>query len=299
MTKNSDTLEDQAKAGPRPEGGVQDITQPDASVQDATQGTKSRHADIFKFIGLIAFFCIMGLVVFLLWPYITDLFVPGGRDRVLDEVRNAGAGGVFILLGLQFFQIVVAFIPGEVTQVAAGLLYGPWLGSLIILIGCVLSSAFVFALVHKLGAPFVQGLVPIKYLEKFRGFEKTNKLNIIVFVLFLIPGLPKDVFTYLVPLTDMRMRDFLLLSNIARIPGIIVSTYAANGLLEGRIGESAVIFAIAAAIALAGVLFREKIMNALEKVSGHMKKAKEHAKPLPADEAGKADPSDSADNTDR
>ena len=64
-------------------------------------------------------------------------------------------------------------------------------------------------------------MVPVQYLEKFRKFEKTGKLNIIVFILFLIPGLPKDVFTYLVPLTDMRMRTFLLLSNVGRIPGIV------------------------------------------------------------------------------
>ena len=111
------------------------------------------------------------------------------------------------------------------------MLYGPWVGAAVILVGCMISSAFIFVLVHKLGAPFVQSMVPTNYLEKFRRFEKTGKLNIIVFVLFLIPGLPKDVFTYLVPLTDMNMRTFLLLSNVGRIPGIIVSTYAADGLM--------------------------------------------------------------------
>ena len=91
-----------------------------------------------------------------------------------------------------------------------------------------------------------------------------------MFVLFLIPGLPKDVFTYLVPLTDMNMRTFLLLSNIGRIPGIIVSTYAADGLMEGRFVESAIIFGVAAIIAILGVVFRERIMKVLER--SHKKK---------------------------
>lgn len=91
-----------------------------------------------------------------------------------------------------------------------------------------------------------------------------------MFVLFLIPGLPKDVFTYLVPLTDMNMRTFLLLSNIGRIPGIIVSTYAADGLMEGRFVESAIIFGVAAVIAILGVVFRERIMKVLER--SHKKK---------------------------
>ena len=221
-------------------------------------------ADIFKLVGLGLFFVLMAGVCVLVAPWISELSEPGGLQRVLEDVRNAGVGGVFILLAFQFLQIVVAFIPGEVVQIAAGMMYGPWIGALLILLGCVLSSAFIFVLVHKLGAPFVQNMVPSKYLDKFRKFEDTGKLNIIVFVLFLIPAMPKDVFTYLVPLTDMNMRTFLLLSNIGRIPGILVSTYAADKLIEGRFAESAIIFGAAAIIAILGVLFRERIMKLLE-----------------------------------
>lgn len=231
-----------------------------------TKNKKIPKSEIFKFAGLIAFFLILCLIILLLWPYLSTLFEPGGVDFVLDQVRDAGIVGVLILFGLQFLQIVVAFIPGEVTQIAAGMLYGPWLGSLLILIGCIVSSAFIFVLVRKLGAPFVRGMVPTKYLDKFQEFEKSRKLNITVFVLFLIPGLPKDTFTYLVPLTTMRMRDFMLLSNIGRIPGILVTTYAADGLVEGRIWQSILIFVIAAVIAILGLVFRDRIMGALERI---------------------------------
>lgn len=225
---------------------------------------------IFKFAGLIAFFAIMALLVYLLWPYFHELFEPGGLDRVINDVRSAGPVGFLILLGLQFLQIVVAFIPGEATQMAAGLIYGPWVGALIIFVGCVLSSAFIFVVVKRLGAPFVQKMVPTQYLEKFRKFEESGKLNITVFILFLIPGLPKDVFTYLVPLTDMPMRTFLILSNVGRIPGIVVSTYAASGLAEGRVLESVIIFAVLAAIAIVGILLRDKIMDVF---AGHRDKS--------------------------
>ena len=117
-------------------------------------------ADIFKFVGLIAFFVIMIVVVVLIWPMIHELFKPGGVDRVTSDIRNAGPWGFLILLAIQFLQIVVAFIPGEVVQVAAGMIYGPWLGALIIWLGCVISSSFIFALVHKLGAPFDANKVP-------------------------------------------------------------------------------------------------------------------------------------------
>ena len=225
------------------------------------RGREMTCGDIFKFGGLIAFFALMVIVVILIWPYIHEAFEPGGLSRVIDDVRNAGPLGFLILLAMQFMQIVVAFIPGEVVQMAAGMMYGPWLGAAVVLLGCIISSAFVFAVVHRLGAPFVRDMVPTKYLDKFNAFEESGKLSIVVFILFLIPAMPKDTFTYLVPLTNMRMRDFLVLSNVGRIPGIVISTYAANGLVDGNITQSIIIFAVVAVIAIVAIVFRDKIMN--------------------------------------
>lgn len=225
------------------------------------RGREMTRGDIFKFGGLIAFFALMVIVVILIWPYIHEAFEPGGLSRVIDDARNAGPLGFLILLAMQFMQIVVAFIPGEVVQMAAGMMYGPWLGAAVVLLGCIISSAFVFAVVHRLGAPFVRDMVPTKYLDKFNAFEESGKLSIVVFILFLIPTMPKDTFTYLVPLTNMRMRDFLVLSNVGRIPGIVISTYAANGLVDGNITQSIIIFAVVAVIAIVAIVFRDKIMN--------------------------------------
>lgn len=232
-------------------------------VQEVTtvRGREMTRGDIFKFGGLIAFFALMVIVVILIWPYIHEAFEPGGLSRVIDDVRNAGPLGFLILLAMQFMQIVVAFIPGEVVQMAAGMMYGPWLGAAVILLGCIISSAFVFAVVHRLGAPFVRDMVPTKYLDKFNAFEESGKLPIVVFILFLIPAMPKDTFTYLVPLTNMRMRDFLVLSNVGRIPGIVISTYAVNGLVDGNITQSIIIFAVVAVISIVAIVFRDKIMN--------------------------------------
>ena len=239
-----------------------------AQEETSVHGHKMTRGDIFKFAGLAAFFVVMALIVALLWPYMHELFEPGGLDRVIEDVRSAGPLGVLILLAMQFLQIVVAFIPGEVVQMAAGMMYGPWLGGLVILVGCVVSAAFIFVVVHRLGAPFVQDMVPTKYLDKFRAFEETGKLDIVVFILFLIPAMPKDVFTYLVPLTNMPMKKFLVLSNVARIPGILISTYAADGLVDGRFTQSLVIFGVVAVIALICVVFRDRIMGLLHRKHG-------------------------------
>lgn len=222
-------------------------------------------SNAFKFAGLVAFIVLMAVIVVAAWPYIADVFSEGGVDRLVERVQDAGAAGVFMLLGMQFLQIVVAFIPGEVVQLAAGLMYGPWLGALVILLGCVISSSAIYWLVHKLGAPFVQGMVSTEHLDKFRRFEKSGKLDVVVFVLFLIPGMPKDVFTYLVPLTDMGYKRFIVLTTVGRIPGVIGSTYAASGFANGEVVGPVVVLAVLAVIAVLAIVFRERILAALGK----------------------------------
>ena len=231
--------------------------------QTTVRGHEMDRATIFKFAGLIAFVVLVGVIMFLAWPFIADVFTEGGVDRLVERVRNAGPLGVLMLLGIQFLQIVVAFIPGEVVQLAAGLMYGPVGGAAIVLLGCVISSSVIFLLVHKLGAPFVQGMVSTEHMEKFKKFEETGRLDIVVFVLFLIPGLPKDVFTYLVPLTDMPYKRFIALTTIGRIPGVVASTYAAAGFADGQIVGPIIVLSILAILAIIAIVFRGKIMDAL------------------------------------
>lgn len=223
-------------------------------------GHEMPKANVFKLVGLIAFMVITIVICVALWPMLSQVFSEGGVDRVIQQIRDAGPWGVAVLLGLQFLQVVVAFIPGEVVQMAAGILYGPWLGTLLILIGCVISSSFIYKIVHSLGQPFVSAMVPTKYLDKFHAFEQSGKLNSIVFILFLIPGMPKDTFTYLVPLTEMPMKTYLIITTVARIPGVLMSTYAASGLLNGSVTESIVIFVVVAIVAGVAVLFKDKLM---------------------------------------
>ena len=222
---------------------------------------------IFKFVGLLAFIVLMAIIVVVAWPYIADVFTEGGVERLVERVQNAGVAGVFILLGMQFLQVVVAFIPGEVVQLAAGLMYGPVLGSVLILVGCVISSSVIYLLVHKLGAPFVQGMVSTEHLDKFRRFEESGKLDVVVFVLFLIPGMPKDVFTYLVPLTNMDYKRFIVITTIGRIPGVVGSTYAASGFASGEVVGPIVVLVVLAVIAVLAIVFRDKIFDALGKRS--------------------------------
>lgn len=222
-------------------------------------------SDLFKLLGLFAFFAFVLVGCALAWPTIHEIFEEGGLELLIQRMHEAGPTGVAILLGLQLLQVIVAFIPGEVVQVAAGMLYGPLGGTVVVLVGAAIASAIVYQLVHVLGAPFVRAMVSDSFLEKFRAFEKSGQLNVIVFILFLIPGLPKDVFTYIVGLTDMKLGTFLALSILGRTPGVFVSSFAASSIMEGEYLTSAIMFGVLAALAALGVIFRDKIMDRFAK----------------------------------
>jgi uncharacterized membrane protein YdjX (TVP38/TMEM64 family) len=216
---------------------------------------------VFRGVGLVVFLVIMAVATALLWPLIASVFSEEGRANLVGQIRHAGPMGVLMLLGLEFIQIIVAFIPGEVVQMVAGMLYGPWLGAAIVLGGCVLATWAIYELVHRLGQPFVEEVVSTEHLERFREFEANGKLEAMVFILFLIPGLPKDVFTYLVPLTSMSRGQYLLLTTIARSPGVLMSTFAASGLARGNYVQSVIVFAIVAILAIVGIYHKDRLLG--------------------------------------
>lgn len=222
-------------------------------------------ADIVKLVGLVAFLVVLVVSCVAAWPVISDAFADGGVDGVIRRVQDASVFGVVVLLLMQVLQVIVAFIPGEVTQVAAGLLYGPVGGTALVLVGAAIASVLVIVLVRKLGAPFLRAMVSDKHMDKFRRFELSGKLNTIVFVLFLIPGLPKDLFTYLIGVTDMPIKTFVLLTTIARIPGVFSSAYAASSIADGNVMNGAIVFGVTAAIAVVGILAKNKIMHVLSR----------------------------------
>ena len=230
-------------------------------------GKKIKQSNLIKLVGLVVFIVLITAIVVAIWPTLSIVFEPGGVETLIELITSQGPLGVLILLGMQLLQIIVAFIPGEVVQIAAGMMYGPLWGSVVILVSCVLSSMVVYELVHKLGAPFVRSMVGEKQLLKFRQFELSGKFGVTVFILFLIPGFPKDVLTYIVPLSDMNLRTFLLLSTIGRTPGVIISTYAAAGLADGNIVTSVIIFVVAALIAIIVLLLRNRIIDAISRHS--------------------------------
>ena len=235
-------------------------------------------ADKIKFAGLIVFFLLMilGSVAGIL--YINSI----GTDTLLVDleqaIKDAGPFGILICILMQFIQIVIAFIPGEVVQLAIGYLYGTVWGGLITILGALVSSVFVFYLARKLGAPFVQGMVGKKDSKRLNFLQNSKNLDSLVFILYLIPGLPKDLFNYVFPLTKIKPSAFFVLSTIARAPAIFASTFVSASFKSGDYIQMAVVAVIFGGLGVLGILYGQKITELVDRLVTKLSPRRHHDK---------------------
>lgn len=214
-----------------------------------------------KFALLIGILIVMIVITVLVFPYFKDLLNADTRGQFVADIRSRGPWGVLILLALQVLQVVIAFIPGEFVQIAAGVVYGTFGGWLICTLGTALSSALVYKLVDRLGMPFVEDMISPKMAKRLEFMSNNKKIDLIMFVLFFIPGLPKDVFTYFAPVTKMPLKRFLVLTLVARSPALIASTYGGAAFTQGDYGKMILIFAIFGALGILGIIFKDRILD--------------------------------------
>ncbi|MEG0857291.1 MAG: VTT domain-containing protein [Terrisporobacter sp.] len=189
-------------------------------------------------IGLIAFVSLMLILGFTVGKKIVTLAKTPKKFRLW--VNSTGIWGKFIMIGIAAFQIIVAVVPGEPIEIAAGYAFGWLQGAILCLIGTLLGQAIVFLFAKKFGMDFVQVFVKKEKLEKIEFLKNKDKLYSSIFFIFLIPGTPKDVLSYVAGITPIKLIPFLLISCLARIPSVVSSTIG-GGLLGGANYKMAIV----------------------------------------------------------
>jgi uncharacterized membrane protein YdjX (TVP38/TMEM64 family) len=205
------------------------------------------------------FFIVSAAICLLLRPFIVNLRLSEYRERFSAWIEGLGIKGVAILLGIQALQIVVAIIPGGPVEIVAGAAYGAWGGFAICILGCVIAAAGIFMTVRIFGVPLVERLFGKKLTDKYRFLGNTKKVSLALFLLFLIPGVPKDALTYMAPLGSIKPGRFLLISTLARSPAILMSTMLGSSTLQGNWTLILLLFAATAITGIAGALYGERI----------------------------------------
>lgn len=205
-------------------------------------------------IGLVAF---MGLLCWFVGrPMLRFVSEP---EMFRQWVDGHGIWGRIAFIGMMIFQIIVAVIPGEPLEIGAGYAFGAVEGTILCLIGAVLGGAIVVMLVRRYGVKLVEVFFSREKIMSLRFMQDSRRLELLVFIVFLIPGTPKDLLCYAVGLTNLRMRDWLLISLVARIPSIITSTIGGNALGEQNYGFAVAVFAVTLTISLFGILIYRHI----------------------------------------
>lgn len=189
-----------------------------------------------KILSLIAVIIILTLVTAYFLPLMKNLVTLEGQLAFKNKIQNSGFAGVIILLSLQFIQMFLAIIPGEIIEILAGVCYGSFWGTIFIILSSTAISILLFFTVRKLGKKFVYSFCneeKIKKIEKNKLFKNPKKIEWLMFILFFLPGTPKDLLIYVAGLLPIRPDRFVVISSIARIPSIISSTIVGNKILLG------------------------------------------------------------------
>lgn len=158
------------------------------------------------------------------------------------------------IVGVNALQIVLAFLPGEPVELASGYAFGLWEGTLLCLVASAVASSVIYWAVRRWGWRLVGVFFDRGSLERFSWLSDARRLELLMLVVFLIPGTPKDFLTYFAGLTKMRFGATLAICTLGRIPSVVTSTVAASAFGDGNYAVAAASVAVAVALAVAGGL---------------------------------------------
>lgn len=201
------------------------------------------------------------VLVLLLTMFVWNWLRSFSQDGFRDYIRSFGALGWLVLLGLQFLQVFIALIPGELLETAAGYAFGPVAGTLLCYAGVAAASALVFLLTRRFGVRLVEVFISREKIRQFRFINTQRKRDVLIFLLFFIPGTPKDLLTYFVGLTDIKLSTFLVLSLTARIPSVLSSTIGGHLLGEEHYWGAVLLYGITGIVSLLGLMIYNRILR--------------------------------------
>lgn len=216
-------------------------------------------------------------VLILLIAITVALFMTGSfkfffsKEKLLAFLESLGPLSFLGFIVLQAFQVVVAPIPGEVTGLIGGYWFGPYLGVLLSTTGLVLGSYLAFALSRAFGRPFVERFINKSLMDRF-DYLLHHKGLFLIFMLFLVPGFPKDYLCFILGLGRLSTVEFLAVSSVGRLLGTILLTLGGGFIRYQQYGKLSILLGVAVLIACAVIAFRDKLETHFR--AWHMKHCK-------------------------
>lgn len=208
----------------------------------------------------------IAVLIFILFCTGVGWFVGVPMIRLVEDPQAFRAwvdsGGIWsrvLFVGMVVLQVLVAFIPGEPVELAAGYAFGFLEGSLLTLAGFMIGSWLVFALVRRFGVKLVEVFFPRKQINEFGFLKNPKKTRAIALILMTIPGTPKDFLSYFAGLTRLKLGEWMGIVAVGRLPSLITSTVTGAAAGEKNYVLSGIMLGVTLLITAIGVLYYRQI----------------------------------------
>jgi uncharacterized membrane protein YdjX (TVP38/TMEM64 family) len=228
----------------------------------------------------VLFLCILaGFVFFLVYQYNSQLWTQvvklydslHNRHELKRFILSFGAYSPLAYILLQIIQVIVAPIPGGAIEFLGGYLFGVKAGFVYSMIGLILGSWAAFSLARIFEKIAVEKFVSERTRKKF-DYLVEHEGVILSFILFLLPGFPKDALCYILGLTPMHLGIFLIISTIGRIPGTLIATLQGAKAFEHQYYTFGILLGGSALVILAFYIYHEEIHHLVKKLKGEKRK---------------------------
>jgi len=218
--------------------------------------------------GRLALRILILLVFIILSTYLFihyDLYVYFASQRkAIALINSFHPYDELAFIGLQILQVVAAPIPGEITGLIGGYIYGASLGTVYSTIGLTIGSWIAFALARFFGLPLVEMAVKPEIIQKYDHFLEHRGL-FVSFLLFLIPGFPKDYLCYIMGVSHMKTWHFLGISTAGRLLGTILLSVSGSCARNNQYRELLFIAGVSCLLLVIAYFYRDKLLDSLKR----------------------------------
>ena len=198
-------------------------------------------------------------------PFMMDLSTTEGQIAFKNKINGMGFLGLLLLFSLQVLQILLVVLPGEPFEVLAGMCYGTWGGWLFITLSVFITTIIIFFSVRKLGEKYLYNFFKKEKVEKIMNsklLKNEANLEMVLCLIFLLPGTPKDLFVYIGGLLPVKPLRFILIATFVRFPSVITSTMVGANITKGNWKISLLIYLITfVLVAIAMIIIKIKDKN--------------------------------------
>ncbi len=219
--------------------------------------TKQKLFAAFKL--FLLFIIIIGIPIAIYFNHYTIIEDFGSPEKINAFISEHKMGGIFAYLAMQVLQIVICILPGQVLQFAAGYAFHFPLGILLTLLGAAIGTLITFYISRLLGRKSMHLIFGEQKFERYVNRLNTKRAVILIFIIYLIPGLPKDLFAYAIGVSEMKFKPFFIVSMVGRTPAMMISVMVGAMTATQQYTGVAILVATAVILCIAGILNYKKM----------------------------------------